>query len=267
MRKVVLTGLLAFTISLVSAQKNNVIIYSHGNFWGRFILTDKITEKIRWEAFGQLRTQNVFKGANIFEAYQLHSYWAWLHYNPNPALRISVSPFCYFQTQRLYAKPSDLHQRPIKEFRWAARIETTHKFKFVNFSTRYGMEMRYRDIPAKNNYKLNYRARIMGRLTKPVKAEWLHGRGLNLIAYSEVLLQFGEKLNIDYTLFDQSRLFIGFNYEIIKNIKLEVGYLNVLQQRRSVIEFDRQNALWFTITLDNVFSQFKKKEETSEEKK
>ena len=98
----------------------------------------------------------------------------------------------------------------------------------------------------------------MFRITKPIQADWLHGKALNLIAYDEVMVQFGEAVRTFPTLFDQNRVFAGASYAPVKNIRVELGYLYVRQQRSSREQFDDQNALVLTLRFDNVFSQFRK---------
>ena len=49
-----------------------------------------------------------------------------------------------------------------------------------------------------------------------------------------------------------------------KNIKFNLGYMYLIQQRASGEAFDTSNVLWGVLTFDNVFSQFRKAKEVSE---
>jgi hypothetical protein len=59
--------------------------------------------------------------------------------------------------------------------------------------------------------------------------------------------------------FDQNRLYAGFNLGLSRNVRASLGYIHGIQQRSSGREFDYSNILWTVVTFDNVLSQFKKK--------
>src|SRR5436190_10991965 len=93
--------------------------YHHNTFWGRIALSDRITDKLKWEVYFQERTQNdEADKLNIFKHHQLRSYWLWLHYQVSKDLRVSITPFCYFNTIALFPQPAETGNRVIKEFRW-----------------------------------------------------------------------------------------------------------------------------------------------------
>ena len=48
--------------------------------------------------------------------------------------------------------------------------------------------------------------------------------------------------------------------EIMKNVKFTIAYMNVYLARSSGNEFDNSNVLWVILNFDNVFSQFKGKD-------
>ena len=59
--------------------------------------------------------------------------------------------------------------------------------------------------------------------------------------------------------FSQNRLYAGVSYEVMKNVKFTVAYMNVYLARSSGNEFDNASVLWAILAFDNVFSQFKRK--------
>lgn len=127
----------------------------HGVFWGRLVLGDKITEKLRWEAYLQKRTQNIPGDKNIFGASHFTSVWFWLNYSLAKNLKLSVSPFGYFDSYAFLTKPDDVEIPGIKEFRWVVRLEQEQKLKWLNYSNRYSFEYRRRDINNNNQYLPN----------------------------------------------------------------------------------------------------------------
>ena len=247
--------LLFLSTSGASAQP----IYHHNNFWGRVALSDKIADKWKWEFFLQSRTQNdTASKLDIFKHHQLSSYWLWLHYQAGKDLRISASPFCYFNSISLFPQPTELGNRGVKEFRWALQAEHTHRFKPVNFLNRLSLEYRLRDLSAPDVYTHNYRIRYRARLERPIKKEWLQGKQLSLILYDEVFFEFGEAVKTSPRAFNQNRLYAGFSYEVVRNVKFNLGYMYLYQQRPTGA-LDHSNVLWAIVTFDNLFSQFRRK--------
>lgn len=230
--------------------------YHHNLFWGRVVLADTINSRLKWEIWLQRRTQNADgTKIDIFEAPQFSTVWLWLNYNLSKDLKLSITPFSYFKSWPLYVKPSDLEAQPIKEFRWVARVDQQNRLKYFNLINRLAVEYRYRDMMNTNVYTPNYRLRYMLRFEKSINTTALK-RPLLLIANDEVMVQFGKSVKNNASLFDQNRIYVGFNYEIFRNVKLNLGYLYTIQERPSGKEFDYINTLWTIVTFDNIFSQF-----------
>ncbi|AYB34119.1 DUF2490 domain-containing protein [Chryseolinea soli] len=253
------TTLVLLTLCIATGYSQT--IYHHNVFWGRIALGDKITDRLRTEVWLQHRSQSADESSNIFQAPQYNSYWLWFNYRVSDNLKVSLSPFGYFETYTLYTKPSDLERPPVKEFRYTVRLEHEQKFRFFNYSNRYSMEYRVRDLTNTGDYQPNWRFRYMARLEKPIKASWLKGKNLSLIVYDEVMLQFGKAVRHNPNVFDQNRLYAGFSYGITKNIKITPAYLFVIQQRNSGNEFDYVNTLFVVLSFDNLISQFRKQEQ------
>lgn len=238
----------------VSAQ--SLTRYHHNSFWGRITASDKISERIRWEIYLQHRTQNdPDEKSNIFKHYQVSSYWLWLHYQITPNLRFSVTPFCFFNTISLYPQPASVGNRGVKEFRWAVQLEQTQQFRHFSFANRYSIEYRYRDLERGNDFSPNYRIRYRARLDRPlIKGE----HPLSATIFDEVMLEFGKGVEGSPAIFNQNRVFGGFTYEIVKNVRFNLGYIYIIQQRRGGDAVDISNVLWAVLSFDNIFSQFGK---------
>ena len=230
--------------------------YNHSLFWFRLAISDTINNKLKWEVYLQKRSQTLPPiDNNIFATPQFNSVWVWFNYNITQRLKASVSPFGYFESFMLNTKPSDANFAPIKEFRWAVRVE--HETKGVlNFSSRYTLEYRWRDLHNNGEYLSNWRIRYMAKLEKPVKGILSKTKPITFILYDELFLQFGKAVQNNPNIFDQNRVYIGASYEPVRNIKLNVGYVWGFQARNSGKEFDNINTYWVILTLDNFISQF-----------
>lgn len=243
------------SVNLTYAQ---IKTYHHNVAWGRLVLSDSIvSKKWKWEIYLQQRTQdNGNGGANLFNERQFTSYWFWLNYQATKSLKVSVSPLGYFDTKVLIVKPSDAETPGVREFRWSFRLEQESKYRYFNVCNRYTLEYRLRDLKNNEVYETNWRIRYMLRFEKPIK---LGRKTLVLIANDELMVQFGQAVKNNPNVFDQNRIYFGFGYELIRNVKLNLGYLYTIQQRPSGIEFDKINTIWGILTFDNVFTQFLKR--------
>jgi hypothetical protein len=227
--------------------------FKHNAFWGRVVLSDKISKKLKWELYLQQRTQNdSIDKLNLFKHHQVTSYWVWIHYQLSKDLRVSLTPFCYFNTIGLFPQSKDVGNRGIKEYRWAAQIEQTQKLKYFNYSNRYSLEYRLRDLFEAGVFVSNYRARYRARLEKPL------GKKFSVILYDEIMLEFGRAVRKSPAVFNQNRIYAGFAYDVVKNVKFNLGYMYVIQERSNGKQFDNSNVLWAILTFDNIFSQFVK---------
>lgn len=246
--------LAAFTAGLSHAQTH----YHHNVFWGRIVLTDTLNAKFRWEAHLQTRRQNISSGSlDVFKAPQFVSYWPWFIYSPNPNLRIGISPLGYFKHWALIGKASDLERKPVTELRITLRLEHEQRFQKFIYANRYTLEQRWRDMADNYVFQPNWRARYQARLEFPITGKWLH-RPFSLVAWDEISIQFGKAVKKNPNVFDQNRLYAGFNYGLTDNIRISIGYMYQIQQRSSGKEFDNANVLFCILTLDNLFSQFKR---------
>ena len=85
--------------------------------WGRLVLSDKITAKSKWELFLQKRTQNIPGEKSPVEAHYVTSAWFWLNFMLRKDLKLSLSPFGYFETNTFLTAPADAKLPGVKEYR------------------------------------------------------------------------------------------------------------------------------------------------------
>lgn len=249
---------LLLTALLISVGCYAQKTYNHGVFWGRIVLADTINSKLKWEVLLQKRTQDAGTG-NPFSTPHFVSIWPWLNYSLSKTTRIMISPLGYFDSHLFYNDPLEVKNEGVKELRISLRAENEQKLTLFNFSNRYTLEYRMRDLKYNGDYLHNWRVRYMFKLEKPLRHILSDDKPLSLFVSDEVFVQFGEAVKNNPNVFDQNRVNIGFAYEVVKNIKFSVSYLNIKQSRISGKEFDDANALWIILNFDNLFSQFKKR--------
>jgi len=168
---------------------------------------------------------------------------------------LAVSPFGYCISWLLIANPAEEEREPISELRWAVRLYQEQRFRRAIYTNRYSLEQRWRDLANNHVYQPNWRVRYQARLEFPLKASWLH-LPLSLVVFDEVFIHFGKAVKNNPNVFDQNRIYAGFNYGLSKNVKFGLGYIYQIQQRNNGKEFDQANVLFGVLTLDNVISRF-----------
>jgi len=101
--------------------------------------------------------------------------------------------------------------------------------------------------------------RYQARLEKLVLGVFSKTKPVSFFLTDEIFVQFGKAVRANPNVFDQNRISAGFSYEIVKNVKTSIAYLNIIQERNSGKDFDDAHALWVVLTFDNLFSQFRRK--------
>ncbi|RKR80441.1 uncharacterized protein DUF2490 [Mucilaginibacter gracilis] len=254
MKKRLLLACLTLLSATLYAQNKE---YTHGVFWGRLILADTINSKFKWELYLQKRTQSAGTG-NVFAEPHFLSVWPWLNYKLNSNTKISVSPVGYFVSEVFFNSVDDV-KPGVKEWRSSIRLENEQKLSWFNYSNRYSVEYRLRDLAYNGNYQPNWRVRYQAKIEKPLRNVFSKDKPLSVFVSEEVFIQFGKAVASNPNIFDQNRVNIGAGYEIFKNIRFSASYLNIIQERVSGKEIDNANALWVVLDFENVFSQFKKR--------
>jgi len=129
----------------------------------------------------------------------------------------------------------------------------------INISHRYKIEERFiRNMQAgklADGYRFNFRFRYQLGL------DIMIAKKLKLRVFNEILLNAGK--SIQYNFFDQNRIYGGLQYELIKNLSVEAGYMYWFQQRSSGKDFYSWDILRFTIYHTVAFSKKEKTNVTS----
>ena len=165
--------------------------FNHNVIWGRLVLADTLSNKLKYEIFIQHRRQNLIENDwEVWKAPQFQSYWAWLTYSVNKNLKIAISPFGYFKSWVLISRPSEIERPETRELRWVLRIDQEQKFRKFSYNNRYSLEYRWRDLGNNNVFLPNWRARYQARLDIPIATKHLK-KPLSVSFFEEIFIQFG----------------------------------------------------------------------------
>ncbi|MDX2195827.1 MAG: DUF2490 domain-containing protein [Cytophagales bacterium] len=107
------------------------------------------------------------------------------------------------------------------------------------------------------DFTFNHRFRYNLFLQVPLIGKDMKAKTPYFALQNEIFINAGK--NIVYNVFDQNRFFVGFGYYFTDHLHIQLGYMNIFQQRPSGNEFYNNDCirLFAFHTLD-----FRKKEET-----
>lgn len=100
-------------------------------------------------------------------------------------------------------------------------------------------------------FRFENEIRYLGRFIQPVIGD--ENRKLSAVLYDEIFVNFGK--NVGRNVFDQNRIFAGFNYAFSKKVAIEIGYLNQMIKQRGLTlggleKFENNHTIMFTNTLN-----------------
>lgn len=138
----------------------------------------------------------------------------------------------------------------IPEIRLNQDVNYKQKFTNASVSHRYRMEERF--IKKNINDTLRDGHKFVERLSYTLSFEYKlfdsrnKIRALTLKAADGIFIN--AKKHIAYTTFDQNRFYTGLNYQMYKNVTIEMGYINIFQRRNSDKEFYNRNIASFSVS-------------------
>lgn len=124
-------------------------------------------------------------------------------------------------------------------------IETSYKqkLKHLSFDHRYRMEARFfhhtnsdktelEDGYGFTNFRMRYRIQVAIPILTIKKT-----KTLSLKMSDEIIINIGD--NIIQNTFDHNQFYLGLNMDVIKNISVDIGYLNFFQERSNASYYNR----------------------------
>lgn len=155
----------------------------------------------------------------------------------------------------------------IHEFRPYLEINNSHKYKHVSVAHRYRFESRSQHNKTNtgliDGYTTTGRFRYQFKIDVPIIKPKENKNGFKFTAGDELMLNFGKKIVTN--LFDQNRLFGGFNYAPVKQFNIELGYLYLFQQRSSGTFFTAHIGRISLATNFDIHRKKKKEEEQTKQ--
>lgn len=131
------------------------------------------------------------------------------------------------------ADPSSSSSLIVPEIRLNQDINYRQKIKTFSIGHRYRMEERFISKSIKdsliNGYTFRKRVSYSLSFEYPLIKPKDNNHSLSFRVSNAIMVNV-KKRPVSSS-FDQNRFYAGFNYEIIKNVNLELGYVNIFQQR------------------------------------
>ncbi len=146
--------------------------------------------------------------------------------------------FAYIKSRTF--DPASTSTLGVPELRPYQELSYRQKLDKITLSHRYRIEERYlRKIASDkltDGYNFNFRFRYQLALDYNLYKSKDNTRSLNFRAADEIMINAGK--NIVNNMFDQNRVTVGFNYQPIKNLNLQLDYMYTFQQRSSGNQFN-----------------------------
>lgn len=206
-----------------------------------------------------------------------HSYQyairTWIQYQLNPSVNFAVSPFALFGTW------TGSSFQP--EIRPALQMTTNNNIGRIALSSRYRYEFRFFGDKKNIDHDEIFgdastfhftaasrkgRFRYMLRATIPLNNKTIVKGTYYAVTSAEVFLNTGKNVN-NNNLVDQLRFYGGLGYKFSDNMRVELGYMNMVAYRLNNTaknNVDVNNVLWLRFTVEHFNKVFKKKEKEAE---
>ena len=185
--------------TIVNAQDSNL-----GN-WLIYIGSKKLNSK--WNIHNEVQYRN-YNAIGDLEQLLLRT---GVGYNVNDKNNVLLG-YGYILSENYIGESDD--KIAINEHRIFQQYTTKQDISKVSLSHRYRLEQRF----VEEDFKLRFRYFLSLKI--PLKIKEKGTSPLYLSAYNEIFL------NSKSSIFDRNRVYGGLGYNISKNIKIEVGYMN-----------------------------------------
>lgn len=136
--------------------------------------------------------------------------------------------------------PASASTLAVPELRPFEELSYRQKFNKITLTHRYRVEERFIRKTANDKlddgYNFNFRFRYQFTFDYNLYKSKDNARALNLRAAEEVMVNTGKK--IVNNMFDQNRITVGLNYQIIKDLNVQLDYMYLFQQRNTAGQYN-----------------------------
>ena len=278
MKALLKSAVLLLMLPTVSFSQSPRQFYHIPNGWTDLNISGKIAGKFSWQIENQHRRQDMqgdYNDAtttgNPYNNLNQHLFRPYIHYQPNPNIRVSLMPLGWIGSYRFSAgKPSAF----FSELRISPQVVLTQNIGRVRFDNRFRYEFRWigQNQPIDDHSSLyggdfstttfRERFRYQFKMTIPLNHAKMDDKTFYAQVYDEVFVSMGEKVpNIN--LLDQNRVLIGLGYKFNKFVSVEAGYM-----QQTIFRFnnatkdnvDINNIIQLNFAVSNFEQLFKKPE-------
>lgn len=241
MNKKIAIGLLMLFIAFIAAAQQTAkqINYQH-QLWLGYNNSIEFTKQ--WFLITEIETRQFVDPENAFQnLIRTHA-----HYRLNNQWDAGFG-LAYFMQDASDAYNHNYIEVP--EIRPHVEVNNKQQFVRVGFSQRWKVEWRniHKTVNGdlSDGYTQSFRFRYKAGFDFSLWKSNQQQQSLKLIASNEILLNAGS--SIIYNLFDQNRFYLGCNFQFNKHMGIELGYINVFQQKSTGYQFYDRNNIRFTI--------------------
>ena len=210
----------------------------HYNAWFRSTLRIPAGEKFKVDAEFQHRRQNGWDNTNMLDRNLMFTFRNWLHYQYNGNLKISVSPFAYFSNYKIIQKPDDDKENPNSEIRFSGAVELQHRvLKELYMVDRIAIEYRIFENTQPDITRLRNRFGFRYDFTEKLK----------MGIYDELFINASGTGTAHF--YDQNRMMLNVEYNVLSNLKLDMGYINLSRLPLTGSKSMREHNIYLNLTL------------------
>lgn len=205
--------------------------------WLRYY--NKINLKKQWQLHSELETRQFISHIRLHQWLlpRIH-----LHYIVDKRVDIGVGA-CYF----LHALPQ-VDDKEIEVLRQELRphqeLNLNQDFGIIQLNHRYKIEERFFVKTAEDSADFIFRARYKLQVQIPLN-RLIRKIPISLVFYDEIMLNWGN--GVGFGPFDQNRIFAAMALKLSDSWAIEVGYMNIFQQRATVNNLYNRHILRTTL--------------------
>ncbi len=221
--------------SAFGQQQENKIINQKDQFWGSINTTTRLTDSFGIVGDFHIRRDDFIQEPNFYFARIGAAFWI------TDRLTL-VGGYAHLWLSKSFENRDNVYQN---ENRIYQQVQWRQKVGRVTFVQRIRNEQRWHEVIDSDGLVDRIRFSNRVRFLSSFNIKVFENPKLPSISIAdEVHVHFGKE--IIYNTFDQNRIFAGLQVPLMNNLKFDIGYMLVYQQRYSGNEYDMNHTFrWF----------------------
>ncbi|MEY3450828.1 MAG: hypothetical protein RL711_653 [Bacteroidota bacterium] len=251
--------------------------------WNKLALSGKLSQKLNYQIDFEYRRQadpahssepSTTVGnskSNLFKNPFQYASRVWLHYQADKSFTFSISPIAWFGT---WTAPVNNIATFQPEYRSSLQITNTQNFGILALQHRYRYDLRFMGLKSNDETDLllgpaasyhfekatiQSRFRYMLRAVMPINNTKIETGTYYTYSHAEIFIKTGESIK-NINLLDQFRSAIGFGYKFENDIRIELGYMNIIAYKfnnKALNNIDLLHTVCLSILFDDFQGLFK----------